>query len=380
MIDLLRELVRIDSVNPALDPAGAGETRLAQFVRDWCQARGLGVRWVEPLPGRPSLVVRAPGTGDGRSLMLYAHLDTVGTAGMTDPFAARREAGFLYGRGACDMKAGLAAALKVMEQVATQPLAGDVWLVAVSDEEHGSLGIESVLPQVQADAALLTEPTGMELCLAHRGFAVFELEIVGRASHTSQPQLGVNAVRALGHVLGAIERLDAQLREREPHPLLGYGSAQAVRVSSDGELFVTPASARLTYERRTLPGETPEQLLREVESLLGAARTSSAGVTTAFRTLVAREPFEASPDSALARCLAQAAEAQFGQPPTVSGAPYWMDSALIAARGIPAVVFGPTPHGIHATDERVDEAEVRALEAVLKSCVQAFCGGGSGAG
>lgn len=373
VIELLKRLVSIPSVNPALDPAGAGETELARFVQGWCAGRGLETHWLEPTPGRPSVVAVARGRGGGRPLMLYAHLDTVGVEGMSEPFAPRVEGGFLYGRGACDMKAGLAAGLRALEFAAHSGLAGDVLLAAVSDEEHGSIGMESVLERFRADAAILTEPSSLELCLAHRGFAVYEFRIEGRASHTSQPHLGANAVTALGRLLGAIERLDERLRSQTPHPLLGHGSAQAVLASGGGELFTTPSAARLSYERRTLPGETPSQLARELDGLLEATRAVDGGIGVRWREVIRREPFETGADSQIARTVAGAAAQLRGEAPRVVGAPYWMESALLAEAGIPAVVYGPAPHGIHAADERVSTDEVLHLEALLRRCAAEFC-------
>jgi acetylornithine deacetylase len=371
-LELLEEFVRINSVNPMLEANTPGETQLAEFVRDWCDSRNLETQWIEPVKGRPSVIAIARGRGGGRSLMLNAHLDTVGVTGMTDPFTPRIENGFLFGRGACDMKASLAVCLKILERAQDLQLSGDVILTAVSDEEHGGIGTESVLEVCNADAAILTEPTGLEVCVAHRGFAVFEIEIIGRASHSSQPELGINAINGLGWVLLEIENLNQNLERCEPHPLLGHGHAQATMVAGGFALFTTPASARVSLERRTLPGESRDVIETEVREMLERIRNQHPEFVATFSTVLHREPFSVDEQTPILQTVTRALQAH-NLEPTVTGAPYWMDSALIAAKGIPTVILGPTAHDLHGTNERVDLSEVETLEQVLLSVIQDFC-------
>jgi len=373
---LLAQLVRIDSVNPALDPARAGEGAAARFVRDWAQARGLATQWLEPVPGRPSVIVRAAGSGGGRTLLLNAHLDTVGVAGMDAPFEPRIAEGRMHGRGTMDMKAGLAACLLVLEDAARRgDRVGDVVLAAVSDEEHDSIGTRSALEAVRADVAIVPEPTDLAMHVAHRGFAVLEVAFEGRASHTSQPESGVNALRPLGRLLTTVEERDAVLRSAEPHPLLGHGSWQAVLASGGHELFTTPAHAGATIERRTVPGESAASGAEaEATGMLDALRLADPTVRATVRTLVAREAFEAAPDSQAAELVAEAAAAVTGRAPRRLGAPYWTDAALIEAAGIPTVLYGPVGGGIHQADEWVDLASVETVRQVLGHVARRLCG------
>jgi len=373
---LLAQLVRIDSVNPALDPVHAGEAAAARFVRDWARARGLEARWLEPVPGRPSLIVRAPGGAGGRTLLLNAHLDTVGVAGMDAPFEPRIAEGRMHGRGTMDMKAGLAACLLVLEDAARRDdLVGDVVLAAVSDEEHDSIGTRAALDAVRADVAIVPEPTDLAVHVAHRGFAVLEVAFEGRASHTSQPENGVNALRQLGRLLTTVEDRDAVLRSTEPHPLLGHGSWQAVLASGGHELFTTPAHAVATIERRTLPGESAARGAEaEATGMLDALRLADPTLRATVRTLVAREAFEAAPDSLATALVVEAAEAVTGRAPERLGAPYWTDAALIEAAGIPTVLYGPVGGGIHQADEWVDLASVETVRQVLGHVARRVCG------
>ncbi len=187
--DSLRELaaalVAIDSVNPALVPGGAGEHAIASFVAEWCLGRGLEVEILGE--ERPSVIARKCGSGGGRSLLLNGHLDTVGVAGMERPFEPRVEGDRLYGRGAYDMKGALAAILLAATEVTG--LRGDVIVTLVADEELGSIGTEEMLERIQADAAIVAEPTELRVAIAHRGFVGFEIETTGVAAHGSRPDL-----------------------------------------------------------------------------------------------------------------------------------------------------------------------------------------------
>ena len=370
---LLERLVRTDSVNPALVEGAAGEGAIADLVAAWGEQRGLEVTRLEPVAGRPSVVLVARGSGGGASLMLNAHLDTVGVEGMGAPFEPRVEGGRLYGRGALDMKAGLAAAMSALEAAAAADLRGDVLLAAVADEEHASIGTEAVVERFGADAAIVTEPSNLELHLAHRGFAVFELQTLGVASHTSQPERGVNAVAHMGRVLAGVERLQAELAARAPHALAGRGTAQVVRIEGGEQLFVTPAACRASYERRTVPGETRTQVEAEVQAVLQGAAQGAPGFQGHAELTLLREPFEVEGDARLVRLAEEHARRVLGREPVVAGAPYWTDAALLQAAGIPTLVLGPAGEGLHAADEHVELSSVAALEAILDGVIAEFC-------
>jgi acetylornithine deacetylase len=371
---LTAELVRIPSVNPALDPDGAGEADLARYVASWAEGHGLDVAWLGP-SDRPSLLIRLRGRGGGRTLLLNAHLDTVGVHGMDAPFEPRLRAGRMVARGAMDMKASLAACLLTLRDLKRDgERRGDVLLAAVADEEHDSIGTRAALAALpELDLAVVTEPTDLTLHVAHRGFAVVEVEIEGRASHTSRPEHGVNALTRLGRLLTGIEAADRELRAAPPHPLLGHGGWQAVLASGGHELFTTPAAALAALERRTLPGQPAAGAQAEVEALLAALAADDPALRATTRTVVAREVFEAAPDDPAVAAVAAAAEAVTGQPPERRGAPYWTDAALIAEAGVPTVLYGPVGGGIHQPDEWVDLASVDVLRAVLGRLARDVC-------
>jgi acetylornithine deacetylase len=363
---LLTYLVAIDSVNPALVPGGAGEGEAAAYVADWARDAGLAVEWLEATPGRPSVLVRARGTGGGRSLLLCGHLDTVTVEGMDDR-GPRVDGDRVYGRGAYDMKAGVVAALLACRDAAALGLAGDVIVAAVADEEHASLGVQEALGAVHADAAIVTEPTELELIVAHRGFVWAELEVTGRAAHGSRPHLGVDAIVKTGPVLTALGELDTALAGRT-HPLLGRGSVHASVIHGGEELSSYPARCVVGVERRTLPGETGAVIEAELGALLDRCRVADPALQAAQRTLLVRDPFEIDAADPLVAAVRDAAAATLGTPPAIAGASYWADAAFIAAAGIPTVMFGPVGEGAHAAEEWVSlgatEAVARTLTAV----------------
>jgi acetylornithine deacetylase len=355
LTELTAQLVEIDSVNPALVPGGRGECEIARFVAAWCERRGFDVELVGD--ERPSVVALRRGSGGGRSLLLNAHLDTVGVAGMDAPHTAHVDDGRLYGRGAYDMKGALAAIL--LAAAALQDLRGDVVVTAVADEELASIGTEAVLERVHADAAIVPEPTELELAVAHRGFVGFELETHGVAAHGSRPDLGVDAIAKMGHVLVALEQLDERLRSGPRHPLAGTGSVHASLIEGGQELSSFPARCLLTAERRTIPGETTAAVEAELRDLAPDARV---------RLIASREPYEAPLEHPFVELVARAAGAQ-----ELVGAPFWTDAALIAAAGIPTVLYGPVGAGAHAEVEWVELASLERVRDVIAAAAGEWC-------
>ena len=371
LASLLTELVSIDSVNPDLVPGGAGEGAVAEAIARWSSAAGLEVEMLVEHPGRPSVVIRARGSGGGGTLLLCGHIDTVGVAGMTEPFDARVDGDRLHGRGAYDMKGGVAAALLACRDAAEVGLAGDVVVAAVADEEHASAGVREVLRHLRADAAIVTEPTELEVVIAHRGFVWIEIEVRGRAAHGSRPHLGVDAIAHAGPILTGIGDLDSRLAER-PHPLLDRGSIHASLIEGGTELSSYPDRCKISLERRTLPGEAAAAVEAEIEEVLGAARDRVPGLDASQRTLLVREPFEIDADAELVGIVTAAASAN-GVSPSIGGAGYWADAAFIGAAGIPCVLFGPTGEGAHATEEWVSLSSCEAVRATLLDVARQVC-------
>jgi acetylornithine deacetylase len=373
LTQLLSDLVAIDSTNPVLVPGGAGEGEMAAFIAAWLEKAGLEVQLVETAEGRPNVVGIAHGTGGGRSLVLNGHMDTVGTGDMRHAHTPRILDGRLYGRGAYDMKGGLAACMQAAAEAAKLKLRGDVILQAVVDEEYGSIGTQALAPKFKADGAIVAEFTELRVVLAHKGFVWFEVETIGKAAHGSRPDLGVDAIVKMGHVLGALEKLDQRLRQKPAHPLLWSGSVHASLIKGGRELSSYPEQCVLSVERRTIPGETTQSTKTELTEMLHGLETEDPTFKAVVRRGLHRAPLETPAESEIARITREAATAVLGKQPQIAGVPFWTDAALLSAQGIPSLLFGPAGEGAHAAEEWVDLASVEACAQVYLQTAVQFC-------
>lgn len=385
---LARALVRVDSRNPDMVPGAPGEgpcaELLAAVLRDW----GFSVDLYDAAPGRPNVLARLGRAEPGApALMLNGHLDVVGTDGMAHaPFDGEERGGRLYGRGAADMKGGVAAMCAAAARAhAAGALRGEVVVAAVADEEFESAGTLALVERLRngalrADACVIAEPTRLTVMPAHRGFAWYTVTVHGRAAHGSRYDIGVDAIRHAGLLLAELDGLDAvELPGRAPHPLLGRGSLHASTVEGGTGLTTYPERCVLRLERRTIPGESADSALREIEAAAArvAERLRGAG-REAFRADVtldfAQPPSDVAPDAPLVRALG-AALAGAGEPVRVEGMPAWTDAALLNAAGVPTVCFGPGDIGLaHSAEEWVELAEVERAAVVLERLVRDWCG------
>ena len=372
--ELTAQLVAIESINPDLGEGGSGEADVARFVAAWCERAGLHTSVEEAASGWPNVVAAARGSGGGRSLMLNAHMDTVSVAGMTDPLVPRLEGGRLYGRGSYDMKGSLAACMLATAEAKRRRLRRDVILTAVADEEFASVGTEAVAASVKADAAIVTEPTELQVAVAHRGFVHLEVEVHGRAAHGSRPHLGVDAIAKMGRVLVGIEELDRRLRATPTHPHLGSGSVHASLIEGGQEFSSYPARCVLQAERRTIPGETAELAEQELREIVARAGEGDSDFSAEVRAPLWREPFEVAEDAEIVRLVRRHANADLGAEQELVGVSFWADSALLSAAGIPTVLFGPIGAGAHAEVEWVDVASLERCVDVYVGVAAELCG------
>lgn len=368
IVAVLETLIRTPSVNPSIAPAEAhGEAAVAAVVRNWLAERGIRAWLEQAAPGRPNAVAEI-GAAEGPSLVLCAHLDTVGTAGMTiPPFEPRLENGRVYGRGSYDMKGGAAAILAAGAALAGQPLSGRILLALVADEEHASLGAQDFVRRHRADACILTEPSEGRLILAHKGFVWLEITTRGHAAHGSRWDLGVSAIGKMGRVIAALERFDAEVLRRGVHPMLGPASQHCALVEGGSGLSTYAETSTLHVERRTLPGETPEQVLREISGVI-----RDAGEEAEVRIELDRPPLVCDREARVACAVREAATAATGHAPEEAGVRYWMDAALFAAAGIPTVNYGPSGAGAHEAVEWVDLDSVVSCAATLTESARRF--------
>jgi acetylornithine deacetylase len=370
---LARALVSTPSVNPSLDEEGSGEAGIAELTTGWLRSWGFDVALVEAAPGRPSVLARLE-RGTGRSLILNGHLDTVGVAGMrVDPFAAEVRNGRLWGRGAADMKGGVAAALAAARDAAAGEFRGSLIVALTADEEEAAIGGRRLVDDgLRADGAVVCEPTGLQLMPAHKGFAWIDVLFRGQAAHGSRPERGVDAIRHAGLFLARLAELEATLTERAPHPLLGHGSIHAGTIRGGTAPSVYPDTCRLTLERRTLPGETVPALASEVEYLLARLRSDVPSLDADIDITLHRDGTEIRRDHDLMGALTRALEAT-GVPARVGGMSAWVEAGVFNAAGTPAVCFGPgSIADAHSVDESVAVAEIERAHDVLLALIQEF--------
>jgi acetylornithine deacetylase len=380
VVDLLKRLVAIDSVNPALVPGAAGESAVARALAEQMRALGLTVHVQEVSDGRPNVIGVLDGRAPGRSLMLCGHIDTVGVAGMARPFEAGERDGRVYGRGAQDMKSGVAAmvdAARVLQESGGLD-EGELIVACVVDEEHASIGADALVTRWRADGAVVTEPTDLAIAIAHKGFEWVEIETEGVAAHGSRPEDGRDAIRLMGRVLTELDALDRTLQSRASHPLLGTASLHASLIHGGRELSSYPDRCHLQMERRTIPGEAPGSAAREVADMLGRLSASDAAFKGGSRPMFARSPYQIAAAHPFVQAV-QAARSARHQPP--AGAPeligmsFWTDASVLGDAGIPSVLFGPTGAGLHGVEEWVDVASVITCRDVLVQLSRSWCAG-----
>lgn len=378
---LLRDLVAIDSVNPTLVAGARGESAASQFLYDFLRQHGIAAELEEAAPDRPNVVAlmepqgEQPQTNERKTaaLAILAHIDTVGAGDMPDPFTPREREGRLHGRGALDIKSGVAAmCAAAIAARDSGKLKKPLLISAVVDEECNSIGTEALLRRYSANAAVVLEPTDLRLTIAHKGYAWFEIVTHGRSAHGSLPGEGRDAIRMMGRVLNLLDALDRKLSALVPHPLLGHGSLHASLIRGGQELSSYPAQCRLQLERRTLPGESAAEIEAEIRVVLAGLETRDTEFRATARALAFRPPYEISSDAPLVQSASQAIRKVMGSV-ELAGMAAWTDTALLSAAGIPGVVFGPRGRGLHGSDEYVELDSVLQCSEVLYELILSNC-------
>ena len=375
-VTLTQTLVQINSANPSMGSIpGPGETAIASYIAAWLEHRDLEAHWIEPTKGRPSVVGVSRGTGGGKSLMFNGHIDTVTLVGYEgDPLSGKVENGKLYGRGAADMKCGVAAALVALANSKHLGLRGDVIFAGVADEENLSIGTEDILKAGwRADGAIVNEPTDLYVVGSHKGFVWLEVDIHGVASHGSRADLGVDAIAKAGHFLAELDRYAQRLRDSNPESAAGPPTIHASLIKGGEEASSYPAHCSITLERRTIAGETASSIEHEIRELLENIQNQIDGFNFSLRATASRPALETPQDTSFRDLVSAEVGAAMGTSPTVKAEPYWTDCALLAAEGIPALLWGPIGEGLHAKEEWVDVESIRTVARVLTSVAGRFC-------
>jgi succinyl-diaminopimelate desuccinylase len=373
LTDVLRSLVRTPSVNPDIP-----ESAVATVVEKWLAPLDIDVRRVEFAPGRASVGARL-GAGDGPALVLNGHLDTVPiddrSLWTTDPFGGEVRNGYLYGRGACDMKAGLAVAIGVARALADRgsSLAGSLVLHFAAGEERGEPGTLSLLEAgFTGDYGITLEPTELKVASATRGAAFIEICVKGRSIHASRAKFGVNPIALLEPVLGIIDAYDRELAGR-PHPLLSGSTCTPTVVAGGVKENAVPDNVVLRLDQRLLPHEDAveelEELRRRLEGLRAQRPEFSFEIKHMFPPL---DGAEIPADSFLVTRVVDAAERVIGVRPEVYGSPFGSDVRnLVRDAGMEALTFGPgNVIETHCADERVELRQLRDAAAVVATVAE----------
>jgi acetylornithine deacetylase len=374
--ELTAALVQLDSRNPSLVPNAPGEHQVARFLADVLEAWHFRVELQEVETDRFNLVARG-GRSDPKtkSLMLNGHLDVVGVDGMThSPFAAEIGDGNMYGRGSADMKGGIAAMCVAARDAIESGVDGELIITAVIDEEYESLGTRALLASgIRADAAIVTEPTRLALCPAHRGFVWARLEVRGRAAHGSRYDLGVDAITHAALIVAELDRIQQKSLPQRTHPLLGRGSLHASLISGGTGLSTYPDLCTLEIERRTLPGETERTFLDEIAVATAMVRNTHPDVHVDVSITTSQRASDVSREAPVMLEMLDALKAE-RLPARIEGMSAWTDAALLNEAGIPAICFGPGDIALaHSATEFVPLAEIDDATRVLSRFIRKWC-------
>ena len=360
VLSTLADLVRINSINSSYE-GGPGEAQVAAYVRRFFEQRGIETWEQEVFPGRNNVIARVPGRDPSRRVVFEAHMDTVSIKGMTiDPFDPIVKDGKMHGRGSVDDKAGLAA---MMHAIADIHASGEkppceLWMAAVVDEEYSFRGVVKLCEDLQAQAAIVAEPTEMRCVTASKGCVRWRIRTKGKAAHSAKPHLGINAITAMARVVLAMQDDHARLAAA-PHPLLGPGTCNVGVIQGGVQVNFVPDEATIEIDRRLLPGEEVETVLTGYQSMLDdLARQHPDVIAEMEKPMLQDWPFQTDPTTSLVT-LSRDVLRSMQRDDSVCGVPFCSDASKFGRLGIPTILFGPgSIDQAHAAVEYVECSQV----------------------
>ncbi len=375
LVHLLKQLVAVPSVNPGFatpedDPSFFGEKRYAHYLADQLRQIGFQVWLDEVLPERYNVMARLPGTQGKHSIALQSHLDTVQISNITVPPWGQLEGNRLYGRGSSDPKASTAAQLAALGALAKKRrMASDLYFIGTIDEEISAKGSLYVKDNYRFDACIVGEPTELAPIVAHKGSVRFELIAEGVSCHSSNPELGRNAIWEMMSLLSALREPFTAYTKNNTHPLTGPATWTPTLIRGGEGLNTVPGTCRVAIERRLVPGETPEQVLDFIDEFL-AQQNHLGNRWLRGEVFVLSPPLECDLSSPLVPALQQALTS-YGLDPKPRGVAYGTDASKIAQSGTPCVVFGPgSIDQAHGANEWVDVTTIATAAKVLIATVE----------
>ncbi len=373
---LLGDLVRIDARNPWLIPGGPGEGAIAGHIVARLRPLGIDVTVEEVAQGRPNVIARVRGTGGGRSVVLNAHIDTVGDASWPDrAMKPVIEGDRMIGLGAADDKGHAALMVLLMERFARsgRTLRGDVVAAFVMDEEATSDGSFHYVAHHSADACIILEPFGLgQAVVSHQGFGWLDITVTGRAAHGSAPEMGIDAISGVAAVIGRLDALGVTWAAA-PHPQNGATVYHASTISGGSDYATYPASVTLGIEIGTQPGETILDRVADIEAIFADITAGRPDFRAEVTVKLHRDPFLAVGHEALREAVAAATLEVTGNPLVDVGENAWMDAAIMQAAGIPTISLGATGANLHAADEWVSLRELVMVGDIVERAIGDFC-------
>lgn len=377
VVGILLDLVRIESVNPNFPEGQRGEAVIAEYVADYCAALGLPVQRQEVLPGRTNVLAELRVPGAERTLLLDSHMDTVsldamGPAGLSPELRDGR----VTGRGSCDDKASLAAMLAALAALARQPegLRANVLLLASVDEEYLMRGAAHFAASgLAVDAAIVGEPTLLEIVIAHKGFVRWTLHTVGRAAHSSNPSQGNNAIYQMAELIQALRtEVEPRLSGRV-HPLVGPATWSIGKINGGAAVNIVPERCTIEIDRRLLPGESSAAALAEFEEVLERIRQEHPALSVESEIpFGAVAGLDTPREAPIVRAMERACLEVLGEF-KIAGVPYGTNASKFVEAGIPSVVFGPGDiRQAHTADEYVAVDQLRAAARIYEAAIRSF--------
>ncbi len=360
VIATLADMVRIKSINPAYE-GGVSEAVMAAYVGDFFQQRGMETWEQEVFPGRPNCIAKLPGKDPSRRIVLEAHTDTVSVVGMTiPPFEPTISEGKMYGRGACDTKAGLAGMMHAMASLKAEGFVPpcEVWLAAAVDEEYSYRGVVKLCEGLTGHAAIVAEPTEMRLVVASKGVLRWRIKVQGRAAHSSKPHLGVNAITHMARLVLALEEDHQRLAEQK-HPLLGPATCNVGVIHGGVQVNFVPDSCAIEIDRRLLPGQKVEAVLAHYQRLLDELAVKHPGFVASMEAPMLTDEALDTPLNAPPALLGSEILKELGLNGEPCGVPFGSDASKLSRQGLPSLVFGPgSIDRAHAAVEYVEIDQV----------------------
>ena len=376
VVNLLGDLISINSVNPLEDRSAKGEKDLASYVRGYLKNTGIKSILQPVLDERPNVIGIVESENKGKNFVLEAHMDTVKVDNMTiDPFLPKIKEGKMFGRGACDDKGSLAAMLLAMKLLKQKniSLKGDVYLAAVVDEEHKYRGVLHFLNQgFKFDAGIVGEPTDLDIIIAHRGCLRWRIISKGVSVHSSEPEKGKNAIYLMSEVIDALQKRLIPLCRKKSHPLVGSPTFSVNIIQGGTQINIVPDRCFIEIDRRMIPGENDQDVLKEVDELLDELRKENS-----LLEVEREDPFVTSPsmqineDEEIVQVLYKCAKDRKAAEPKIRGGRFDSDAGKFVARGISTPVFGPGDIAqAHSENEWVEIKQVvQAAEIIAQTIV-----------